>query len=809
MSDGREGPGRDRLDASAEASALAELALCENLSQTSGWAAKWSAGLAHADAALLWAPDPVTPLYLCIGAHGEGAQRFLRRSVPKGEGFVGALTVERKPVLLQRPEFAASADPWLKNLPDGMESCLALPLEAEGTVVGVLALLFRKRPDASDPVARLRAFVSHAAPALSRALRAERKTVGMLHAIERLTNLYDLSKAFGSTIDQDELTALIARKAGDMATAEVCSLWSFEPRESDVVLSATALNENYEVEGAPPAVGASIVGDVLADQNVVRRNRLPETDPLSSENPGYTVKSVMALPLVEEKAAVGALILTNKRGRHPEFTPEDEELLQDLGRQAVRALRNARQHEAEKKVEELDALLTVSREITATLDLDKVMTTIVNATAPLIAYDRSAIAIMQRGKVRIGAVSGKAKLDRKDPKIQRLESLLQWVYFSGSSVAVTQEADGRIVADRPETEEKFRTYFQESGYRSFYGLFLKDEEGKLGVLSFEKKTPLFVTEGMRDLLDILVNQATVAVRNAQLYQEVPLAGFWKPLLEKRQKLRSVPKQRRLVWVLGTLGVLALLLIVPWRTRLSGPARVLPGRRAAVTAAVDGVVSSVQKREGDSVKAGDLIATLADERYVAALEEARADLAIAESEVSRYREAGDAGLMFAAQSRKDEIAARIALEADRFARTRIRAPVDGVIVTPRIEERVGQFFPKGTELCVVADVRSVTAEVAVDEPDAALLSTGEPVAVKLNPYPTRLFRGTVSRVSSFVREEGKDRFVIAEVRVDNPEGILKTGMVGKAKISDGRRPILVALLRKPARWIWTRIWPLLP
>ena len=56
---------RGWLDASAEASALAELALCENLSQTSGWAAKWSAELTRADAALLWAPDTVNPLFLC------------------------------------------------------------------------------------------------------------------------------------------------------------------------------------------------------------------------------------------------------------------------------------------------------------------------------------------------------------------------------------------------------------------------------------------------------------------------------------------------------------------------------------------------------------------------------------------------------------------------------------------------------------------------------------------------------------------------------------------------------------------------
>lgn len=809
MPDEREGPDTDRLDARAEASALAELALCENLSQTSGWAAKWSAELTHADSALLWAPDPVNPLYLCIGAYGSGAERFLRRSVPKGEGFVGALTVERKPVLLQRTDFASSQDPWLKNLPDGMETCLAVPLEAEGIVVGVLALVFRKRPEASEPLARLQGFVQHAAPALSRALRAERKTVGMLHAIERLTNLYDLSKAFGSTIDQVELTALIARKAGDMATAEVCSLWSFEPRELEVVLSATAVNENYDVENPPAAVGASIVGDVLADQRIIRRNRLPETDPLSSENPGYTVRSVMALPLVEESSAVGALMLTNKRGRHPEFTPEDEELLQDLARQAVRALRNARQHEAEKRVEELDALLTVSREITATLDLDKVMTTIVNATAPLIASDRCAIAIMQRGKVRIGAVSGKEKLDRKDPKLQRLENLLQWTYFSGADISVTQSQDGQIATDRPETQEKFRAHFQESGFRSFYGVLLRDEEGTLGVLTFERKAPLVIEKGSRDLLGILVNQATVAVRNAQLYTQVPLAGFWKPLLERRQRLLEVPRRRRLVWGVGGLVLLLLLLFLPWRIRVSGQSRILPGRRAAVTAGVDGIVTSVLHREGDTVSQGAVIATLRPESYEAALEEARSALAIAESEVARNREMGDPAATFESAARRDEFRAKIALVEDQFSRTRIRAPVAGVIVTPRIDERVGQFLQRGSELCVIADLRSVTAEVGVPEQDVLLVHPGDRVRLKLNSYPTRLFRGSVTRVGSHVREEEGERFVIAEVRVHDGSDALKTGMLGKAKISTKPASLIKAIFRKPARYVWTKLWPLLP
>ena len=617
----------------AQVSALAELALCENLAQTSGWAARWSATMAGADATLLWAPDTVHPIFLCIGAEGPGVEKFLRRSAPRDIGYIHELVRDRQPLVLAGDELTTN-DPFVRGLA-GYRACIAVPLEAEGLVVGLLAIFFTQMPNAEQALARLERFLEQAAPALGRALRSERKTVGMLHAIERLTNLYDLSKAFGSTIDFDELSTLIVRKAADFVTAETACLWMLEG-EDNVTVAATAVNENYDVESPPDAVGGSLVGDVIADQGSVRRNKIPEDDPVATEVPSYPVRSALAVPLVEDEISIGALVVANKRGRHPEFTAEDEELLNDLGRQAVRALRTARQHEAEKKVEELDALLAVSREITSTLDLDKVMQTVVNATAALIAYDRCGIAIQEKGKLRLGAISGSTEVDRKDPDARRMEELLQWVYLSGTDTAVTQTEDGEITADRPETEEKFRALFQETGLRSFFGVLLKDEEGKLGVLGFESREPLAFDEGTRDLLSILVNQATVAVRNAQLYRQVPLAGFWKPLLEKKRRLGAVPDSRRRRWAIGIAVALLALCILPWPLRIAAPARVLPGRRASVTSLVDGVVASVLRREGDRVHAGEVIATLKDESYAAELAAARSALAIAESDVSRAR-----------------------------------------------------------------------------------------------------------------------------------------------------------------------------
>jgi RND family efflux transporter MFP subunit len=795
------------LPTTVEASALAELALCENLSQTSGWAARWSAQVSGADGALLWAPDAVHPLFLCIGAHGDGTQGFLRRSVPRDGGLVADLVRGRRAIVLDASDFSSGEDPWLNGLPATTQTAIAVPLEAEGMVVGLLALLFAHRPQTQATLSRLDGFLRQAAPALGRALRAERKTVGMLHAIERLTNLYDLSKAFGSTIDLEQLNALIVGKAVDFGNAEVGSLWMLEGDE--VALAATGVNENYEVENAPEAVGSSIVGDVLGETSPVKRNQIADDDPLSEENAGYPVRSMLAVPLLEEDAPVGALVLVNKRSRHPEFSAEDEELLQDLGRQAVRALRNARQYEAEKKVEELDALLAVSREITATLDLDRVMKTVVNGAAALIRYDRCAIGILDRGRVRVGAISGMDELDRRSPEVRATDDLLQWVYYSGTEVRVTQDEDGTIVADRPETEAKFRELFRETGLRSFYGVLLADEEGKLGALVFESREPLQFDEETRDLLQILVNQATVAVRNAQLYQEVPLAGFWKPLLEKRKKLEEIPRARRIRWAVGIAVAGVLLFLVPWPFRIAGPARVLPGQRASITAGVDGLVSSVLKHEGDRVAPGDVVATLKDESYQADFAQARGELEIAESEMSRGRQEGNAAAVFAAQSRRDELSAKIALAQEQLERTRLRAPARGVIVTPRIEERVGQYLKRGEELCVVADAGTVTAEVAVPESDASLLRPGEPASLKLNPYPGRTFRGVVSRVGARLREQGEDRFLIAEVRVENPDGALRTGMLGMGKVRIGRRSLATLLLRKPARYLWSKVWPLLP
>jgi len=794
----------------AFAAALAELSACESLAQVAGWAAHWLRAIPEAAAALVWTPDPVNPVFTCTGASGEGLGRSLRRSVPRGDGLARRLIRDQEPFALSTADLLVTDDPWIEPVAKNFAACLALPLADEGGVVGLAAIFFGdEETDMNAALGAIATFVPDAALAIARALRQDKKIAGMLHAIERLTNLYDLSKAFGSTIEWEELTAIIARKAVDFSNGEIASLWILEGEEHEVVLGATAVNENYEIEDAPAAVGASVIAEIVTSGAELVDNEL-EDHPIRTENEPYEVKGVLAVPLLEDEATVGALVVVNKRGRNPRFSESDREMLVDLGHQAVRAIRNARRYLAEQKVEELDALLAVSREITATLDLDRVMNTVVNATSALIAFDRCAVAIMQRGKVRVGAVSGVSELNRSAPSSRRTETRLELVFFGGQPFSVTLEEDGELRGtDRPETEEKFRSFFEESGMHSYQAVILQDDEGKLGVIAFESAEPIVFDENTRDLLQILVNQATVALRNAQLYQQVPLAGFWKPLLEKKRQLSAMPKARLKRWGIGLAVAAILLAVVPWSIRLTGSARVVPTRRIAVTPPVDGVVVSVRRREGDAVARGEVVAQLGADSYQAALAEARSAVDIAQSDAARARADGDAPALAEASARRDEWQSKFAVAEHALQGTEIRAPADGIIVTPHIETRVGQFLKRGTDFAEIADLRTAVVEVAIPEDDALLLQKGQAVKVKLNAFPSRSFSGTITRLGAEVREDGENRFLTAEMEITNGSALIRSGMLGKAKINTGARPLGYALFRKPVRYLWAKIWPMLP
>ena len=70
-------------------------------------------------------------------------------------------------------------------------------------------------------------------------------------------------------------------------------------------------------------------------------------------------------------------------------------------------------------------------------------------------------------------------------------------------------------------------------------------------------------------------------------------------------------------------------------------------------------------------------------------------------------------------------------------------------------------------------------------------------------------GATMRSSQWLKLLSPRPSIDAEVLIEGGGGEIRPGMLGVAKIHAGRRSIATLLLRKPARWLWSKIWPLLP
>ena len=265
-----------------------------------------------------------------------------------------------------------------------------------------------------------------------------------------------------------------------------------------------------------------------------------------------------------------------------------------------------------------------------------------------------------------------------------------------------------------------------------------------------------------------------------------------------------------------------------RLELTGEVR--PWREVNVFAKVPGqVIRQVLVQKGDPVKAGQILALL-DERTIAArLQEARSALSAAEAgieQVSANRDVLEKDRLrfealfeeravarrqldhILAQKQAAEAARRVArAQADQaravirqleltLADHRITAPMDA-LVTARFFDP-GNLSSTERPLLLLADTSRAKIVAFVTEQDLPAIHPGLPAAVRIDAHPGRTFEGVVSLVNPALSPASRSADI--EIHIDNPDGLLQTGMYARVTLVMGRVAAVVvdrdAVLRMP-------------
>ena len=231
------------------------------------------------------------------------------------------------------------------------------------------------------------------------------------------------------------------------------------------------------------------------------------------------------------------------------------------------------------------------------------------------------------------------------------------------------------------------------------------------------------------------------------------------------------------------------------------------RRAQLAPEVGGRVVAIAHREGERVKAGEVLMRLdaslgeaevtLSRREVQAMEAQREQACLAAErsrrELGRFSRLAKEGIVStdlldqaqtsaetneaacrAARAAVEQARAALDLSGRRVNQMVLRAPFDGIVADLSVE--LGEWTtpsPPGMPIPPVMDLidpDSIYVSAPMDEVDSAHIRPGQPVRVTIDAYPGRAFAGRVTRVAPYVLDrEEQNRTVEIEVELTDLGG----------------------------------------
>jgi RND family efflux transporter MFP subunit len=257
------------------------------------------------------------------------------------------------------------------------------------------------------------------------------------------------------------------------------------------------------------------------------------------------------------------------------------------------------------------------------------------------------------------------------------------------------------------------------------------------------------------------------------------------------------------------------------------------RKVVFQAEVEGMLMSLKVKDGQIVRANDLLAKIDDTDYkleVATAEEARikalADYAlmqlsessltpskasekdtkiisnaktkweeaeenykkglISKRELEHIRKEYDLAKIMAGLSREEVASSQVGLKRAEIAlekakrnleKTEIRAPFSGIVTD--VEAVEGEMMNRGKSLFKLVDLSTIKLEAKVLESEIGLIDIAREAWVVFPAYPDKSFVGKISAISPIVDSDTKTCTVM--IHLANPEKLVKDGMYAQVRI----------------------------
>lgn len=201
--------------------------------------------------------------------------------------------------------------------------------------------------------------------------------------------------------------------------------------------------------------------------------------------------------------------------------------------------------------------------------------------------------------------------------------------------------------------------------------------------------------------------------------------------------------------------------------------------------VGGKLARVTIQEGQTVRAGQLIAAIEPTDYQLGVTIANANVARVQDEYDRLTILKERGSLTPSDYEKAvtglaEVKARQKLAQKNLNETRLYSPIAGIVA--RKGASAGEIVPQGQPLFQIADIQPIKVRVSVPESEVGQLRLGQSAQVSI-PAINKTVTGTVSLIGAVA--DPTARAYSVKIDVANPGLTIRPGMVADAQLKSAR------------------------
>jgi multidrug efflux pump subunit AcrA (membrane-fusion protein) len=412
---------------------------------------------------------------------------------------------------------------------------------------------------------------------------------------------------------------------------------------------------------------------------------------------------------------------------------------------------------------------------------------------------RAAIALVDRGELKLAALSEAATFEKASPLVQAY------------AAAMAEACDlAQTVETGADTEDAthFRAHaalLERTGAARVLSIPVTAQARCIAVLTIERTQSEAFTEEQRQWLDTFCGLLSPIVAQRTHAERSSLQRLRD---EGERMLGAIVGPRHLVWKAAAAAVallLALLTLVPVDYRVSAKTVTEGEVQRVVAAPYEGFLAAGYVRAGDTVSKGQTMAQLDDH-------DLRVEQARWSSERDQYdnklREAmagHDLTAIQVVSAQLREAQAQLDLLDDKLARAKVLAPYDGVVVSGDLSQQVGTPLEAGKKLFEVAPLHSYRVILQVDERDIAQMELGQHGRLVMNGLSGQPMPFTVGRIMPVATAQDGRNFYRVEARLAQDANVLLPGMEGVGKVEIGRRKLGWVLLHTTFDWIRMTLW----